>query len=440
MADAKRGLKNIGLLGGAPGRRTNAPAQYRDRQKQYFADATAAFTEIYAPYATNFVKARMQGLNPENFFAWSGAELRMADTTKQGTSLSKKTDDQKEYLIRSPAIDYVAEGAKVETMGSTWLVTNPTNLAGVNATGIMRRCNAVWRFLDWYGNVRAEPILVEKAQASATANDFQEMTLIMQGYFNIICQKNPQTEQLDHNSRLILGRRAYQITGYSDITQEFTGDDESTHLLYFTARMQEPNLEIDDMEARVAGGKTFSWAVFVTGKPSMTAGDTAAFTAASQRCGETAESTEEHPISYAWESSDPAVATVDADGTVTAVAPGTCRITAVLDENRACSGSFALTVEADTEAAPAVKFLSEVPKVLRAYDMETMTAALFKGGVQQDDPITWSWGGAEDGSCSVSAERNRLTVNCWGGSATPLTITAESGGVSAQITLALEGL
>ena len=64
MADAKHSMKNIGLLSGGNGRATNAPAQYRDRKRQYFADATARFVEEMAPYATDFVTARMQGLVP----------------------------------------------------------------------------------------------------------------------------------------------------------------------------------------------------------------------------------------------------------------------------------------------------------------------------------------------------------------------------------------
>ena len=252
MADAKHGMKNIGLLSGGNGRATNAPTQYRDRKRQYFAEATARFVEEMAPYATDFVTARMQGLVPGDFYRWSTKRIRFSDTTKQGVSLTRKTDDQKAFLVADAGVDYIPEGAKVETMGSYWLVTNPSNLSSATGNGIMRRCNAMWRFLDWYGNIREEPILVEQSLAQATANDFQEITLIMQGYFNIICQRNANTEQLDQNSRLILGRRAYQITGYSDVTQEFTGDDESTHLLYFNARMQEPNHEIDDLEAKVA--------------------------------------------------------------------------------------------------------------------------------------------------------------------------------------------
>lgn len=440
MADAKHGMKNIGLLSGGSGRATNAPAQYRNRKRQYFADATARFAEEMAPYATDFVTARMQGLIPGDFYRWSTKRIRLSDTTKQGVSLTRKTDDQKAFLVADAGVDYIPEGAKVETMGSYWLVTNPSNLSSAIGTGIMRRCNAMWRFLDWYGNIREEPILVEKSLAQATANDFQEMTLIMQGYFNIICQRNANTEQLDQNSRLILGRRAYQITGYSDITQEFTGDDESTHLLHFNARMQEPNHEIDDMEAKVAGGKNFSWAVFVAGSPRMTAGDTVPFTARSQRDGTDVESTAEHPINYVWRSDDPNVATVDADGKVTAVAEGTCQIIAALKQNPAYEGRFAVTVEASGEKTPSVKFLNEVPRYMAPYDVETLEAALFIGGVRQDAAVEWTCEGAAEGSYSVSVNGNQLTVRCWGNSPEPLTVTARCEGESVSAVIELEGL
>lgn len=438
MADAKQGMKNISLFGGS-GRRTNAPEQYRDRRRQYFASATAAFMEAYAEYATDFVSARMQGLIPGDFYRWSKKRIRLSDTTKQGTSLTRKTDDQKAFLVADSAVDYIPEGAKVETMGSTWLVTNPSNLSTAVGSGIMRRCNAVWRFLDWYGNVMEEPILVEKAQASATDNDFQDSVTIMKGYFNITCQKNTDTEQLDQNSRLILGRRAYHITGYADVTQEFTGDNESTHLLYFTARMQEPNLETDDMEARVAGGKNFSWAVFVTGAPQMTVGDAAKFTASSQRCGEAVENSKEHPIGYVWASDDPTVAAVDSQGNVTAISEGTCRITAALDQNRAYGGSFTVSVEATTEETEAVRFLGEVPRYMAPYDMETVEAALFIGGAKQSDAVKWSYSGAEDSSYTVTVNGNTLTVRCWGDSPTPLHIEAACRGQTAALDIELEG-
>lgn len=433
-------IRNVMLLGGTAARCTNAPKQYSGRRKQYTGDATALFYAERARYATDFVDARVQGLAPGDFYAWSAQRMRISDTVKQGANLNRRTDDQKEYLLENRSIDYVPEGAKVETMGSTWLVTNPANLSSAAGSGIMRRCNATWNHLDWYGNIRKEPLVVEKQQAMANSNDTQDISLIMQGYFNIICQRNPETDELDQNSRLILGRRAFQITGYSDVTQEFTGEDESTHLLYFAARIQEPDKTIDDLARRVAGGKTFSWEIRISGATMLNAGATTQMAAESLRCGEAvAGGDEKHPVSYFWETSDETVARVDAGGLVTAVSAGSCTITARLAQNNNISSEVTMTVEENTGAAE-VRFLTEPPEVLGAYEAVTLQAAYFVGGVQQEDAVVWEFSGAEEEAYTASALGNRVTIQNWGGSETPLMVTAKCGSASASANIRLEGI
>lgn len=433
-------IRNVTLLGGTAARRTNAPKQYSGRQKQYSGDATALFYAERAKYATDFVDARVQGLAPNDFYAWRGQKMRISDTIKQGASLTRKTDDQKEYLLAERGIDYIPEGAKIETMGSTWLATNPSNLSSVAGSGIMRRCNATWNHLDWYGRVRKEPILVEKQQAMATANDFQGVSLIMQGYFNIICQKNPETDELDQNSRLILGRRAFQITGYSDVTQEFTGEDESTHLLYFAARIQEPDETIDDLARRVAGGKIFSWEIRISGATVLRAGETAQMAAESIRCGEAvAGGDEKHPISYFWETSDETVARVDAGGLVTAVGAGSCTITARLAQNPEIESKITLSV-ANEKSGAEVRFLTEPPEMIGAYDAATLRAACYEGGEKKDDAVTWEISGASEDAYTAAVLGNQVTIQNWGGSETPLTVTAKYGDASISASIRLEAI
>lgn len=433
-------IRNVMLLGGTVARRTNAPKQYSGRRKQYTGDATALFYAERARYATDFVDARVQGLAPGDFYAWSAQRMRISDTVKQGANLNRRTDDQKEYLLENRSIDYVPEGAKVETMGSTWLVTNPANLSSAAGSGIMRRCNATWNHLDWYGNIRKEPLVVEKQQAMANSNDTQDISLIMQGYFNIICQRNPETDELDQNSRLILGRRAFQITGYSDVTQEFTGEDESTHLLYFAARIQEPDETIDDLARRVAGGKTFSWEIRISGTTVLSAGATAQMTAESLRCGDAvAGGDEKHPVSYFWETSDESVATVDASGLVTAVSAGSCTITARLAQNPEIESKITLSV-ADDKSGAEVRFLTEPPEMIGAYDAATLRAAYYEGGEKKDNAVTWEISGASEEAYTAAALGNQLTVQNWGGSETPLTVTANYGNASVSADIRLEAI
>ena len=49
--------------------------------------------------------------------------------------------------------------------------------------------------------------------------------------------------------------------------------------------------------------------------------------------------------SVTWRSSDTNVVTVDADGVITAVAPGTVEITATANDNESISDSLTLTVK-----------------------------------------------------------------------------------------------
>lgn len=435
MYDLKTGIGNIGAGAGSLTKASNRPKQFDDRRNPYFADATGRFIAEFAKYASNHTAARMQGLNPNDFYEWSEQLLRLADVNKRGGAIDRPTDGYKEFLVEAHEIEYVPEGAKVETMGSTWLVTNPANVSGAVGSGIMRRCNATWNHRDWYGNVKKEPMVVEKAAMNATANDFQETVLLMQGYFNIIMQYNDETAELDVNSRLMLGRSVYQITGYAEISEEFTGDEESVHLLYFTARIKEPDKEKDDVANRIANAYPFSWEVQVTGAPAMSVGSDLPFTAKSLRNGETADGDEAHPVHYLWESSDETVCTVDANGKVTARSAGVCQITATVVENPELTGTLEVSVE---EGMTGVRFTAPLPERMRPYETAEICAVYVEGGAETDKALTWTFAGDED-AFTAEVNGNKATIRCWSGSETPLAVTAAYGEEKANGTMVLEG-
>lgn len=415
----------------------NTPPQYAGKQRQYFSPETRTFTHEYAQYSSDFVEAQVQGLDPENPFAWQTRKLRMADIVKPSAAILRRADNFKSVLFADRDIEYVVPGSKIVTMGSTWIVANPFNVSGSDGETIVERCNAVWNYFDYYGNVQSEPMVVTNYRADANDSDAQEANLITKGYFNCVCQYNDATRQIDTNTRFILGTAAYRVTGYSNFSTEFTGDYQSVRLLEFTVRFEEANLEIDDMENHIAGGKNFSWDIQLIGPESVTAGATAQLEAVSVRCGETAESTAENPISYLWSSSDESVLTVDETGLVSAVSEGEAVVTATLAQNPSVSAAITLTV---AEPVNAVRFTSTVPESIGAYDDATLTAAYFEGAEETDEPLVWTFSNAAKSSYNVFVGEKSVTVYCFGYSRKALIITASHGEQSASVKIRMEGL
>ena len=433
-------ISNIGVVSGCTRKMSgNTPAQYGGRQRQYLSAGSDDFTSQYAKYASDFFAAQAQGLDPQDPTAWRTVRMRMSDLVNRSATLSRATDDYKQILIADRGITYIPAGTKFVTMGSTWICTNPENISSAHGTGVVVRCNAVWNHLDFYGNVVSEPIYVQQQLAKTSTPDAQNYLLITKGYYDVICQFNENTAQLGENSRLILGTSAYMITGFTDFIQEFTGDYDSVRLLQFTVRYEEPNAETDDMVNHVAGGKNFSWDIAITGTPTMTAGNESTFTASSKRCGETVRTSSEHEITYLWATSDANVAEIDENGAVKAVGTGECEITCTMAQNTEISGKMTVSVE-EAPTEPTVKFLGTVPEELGMYTSTIIKAAYFENGAETQETVAWTVSGAAADSFKASKEGNELTVICYGGSMTPLTITAAFGDVSATAKIWLRGI
>ena len=435
-------IRNVAVMaGGITGDHGPEPTQYIDRQYQWYGHESEALDEMMAKYASNYVQAQVQGTDPNDFYKFVTCYVRMANATHAVANSPTIAEDYKRLLFDAKTIAYFPLGAKLIALGSTWLCVNADNLTSVAASGMVRRCNSVWNYLDYYGNVCSEPIAVESHLALASTPSPQNDVIIQtRGNYNVRLQYNDATRQLGINSRIILGSAAFYITGYTDFVQEFTGDYSSVHLLEFTARYEEPNLEIDDMENHVAGGKTFSWEIFITGNEGMYTGTTQTMTAQSERCGEAVSSTTAYPVSYIWSSSDDSVATVDQNGLVTAVSEGSCKIYCKLAQNENYSASFSLSVT-DGVAGKTAAFKTTPPTAMQMYDAVTLSAAAYENGAQTADVCDWKFSFDSGASYAAIANGNECLIQCWGGSTEPLTVTADFGnGVSVSCVIALEGI
>ena len=391
--------------------------------------ASSRHYQEYAKYASDYFTADAQGLNPNDRWAWEKVTLRMADIVRASNATQKQYDDYKTILLDRMRYAYIPRGAKFVTMGSTWLCINPENISGADGIGLIQRCKAVWNHLDWYGNVKSEPMAVDATEIlRANAPDPQYQMTVMKGYYNVKCQYNEDTAQINDNTRMILGTGCYVVTGYSDFTQEFTGDYNSVRMLEFTVRKDEVNKTIDDLENHVAGGLTFTWEVVVSGPTAVKAGEEIEMSVSSIRCNEPVASTEEHPINYIWESSDESVATVDENGVVTGVSEGECEITATLEQNPEKKMSVTITVSEQSTLA----WARTPPLALSAYETAVLEVA--------EDGAEWIFSGADESTYRVSGTGKSRAVTCWSGSVEPLRVTVKKDDEEIYAVLPLNGI
>lgn len=415
----------------------NKPSQYNDRQHQYMARQTVKYVDDRAKYASDYVKARVQGLARDDFYTWLTTFIRLADIAALSASASKNIDDIKVILFKEPSIDYFPIGAKIETMGSTWLCTNPSNLSSVHGTAIVQRCNAAYNSYDYYGNIVTEPIVVEKALMASNDNNSPQNIVLMDGYFNVTCQLNDNTKWLGQNQRLILGSKAYHITGYTDFIQEFTGDYESIHILKFTIRVEEPTID-DDLINHIANGYNYTFGAKVSGVPSLSVGQTTQLKAEFIKNGVAVPATEEYPLTWEWRSSDESIATVDANGNVTAKTAGNVRIYIDLQECSGTTAYFDLSIE-EADTSSNVAFIGNVQPSLTQYRTAVLQAGYYENGVLSGETVEWSFSGAQESAYHAVVDGNQVSITCLLPDSTPLHITASYGEYFAEADIVLEG-
>lgn len=455
-----RRIKNVGLFAGtplSPSHTPGVPSPYASHAKMYFAKESNDFSWHNAKYASNNYAAQVQGVIPGTgrFEDIRGAYIRTMDLVEQSTGTQLPNDWQSVYF-HDPRIQGLYTGAKLWFGGNTWLCTAPRAVASDTGNAVIRRCTAIWNYLDFYGNVKTEPFVWAKGPANATSNEYLDYNSIAHDYQKCAIQLNADTEQLRHNTRVVLGRSVYQMSGIVDFISDFSQlvqEDGSTkprqtsepcHIMYFDLYKTEQVPELDDMEREIAGGLAFKWEIRATGNLEIQAGKTVNLGVYSLRSDADAQdvpvySTETHPITYLYESSDERIATVDAEGNVTAIAEGTVTITVTLEQNPENTADFEITVtEAETGAALALE--PELPATLGMQRSAISRVIYTENGTEVAADIEVTAGGPAPYCYSAAYENGAVTVRCWEGSAKPLVITISCNGLTITRQIQLRGL
>lgn len=401
--------------------------------KQYFIDPTQEYAKEYGYIASNFFTGQIQGLQSEDFYAYTPIKLRSSNVIQGNTGDTMPDDWQKIYIVSPQITTYIPPGAMVEYAGNTWVVFKSRGMGAEIAHALVRRCNAVINTLDYYGNVVGVPMSFAKMSTLGNANRSTEYGLLAQDYISCICQKNSISADFADNTRMILGKAAYSIRGLNDFTQAITDDPDTENLLFFTIERTEP-MEQDNMDLGVANYGAFSWEINPSGAPFMAPQTQQQMVVSSIRNGQTVESTTQHPIEYTFSSTNDEVATVDSNGVIGAVSGGNAEIIVALKQNPNITATFPVTV---AQIGTEIAFTRAVPAVLREMESVTVSAVIYQNGEATQTPVSFTFLGAANSAYAADVNGNSVTITCYAANPIPLGITAAGDGLSltAQIQL-----
>ncbi len=497
----QKGIRNAVLNGrGYMHFRTNNPHTESD-QEQYYVSETKQFYMDNLQWAHSTVLAKVQGLDYRDFYKYKECRIRISKVIDPTTG-QNLGDDWQRMIIENTNFDFIPRGAKVWFNGNTWLVTNPDNLSNATGTAIIKRCNATWNHLDWYGNVLSEPFCYgQGGNDLATANNVKINMILMDAYQHCFMQLNDETRELAHNLRIILGDQAYSVRGLQNFVQEFSDEIDSTHIQFFDVNREETLHVIDDIVNHVADGKAFKWEILIAGTSEMQIGQEYRFVATSRRNnvllpnsvtdqivyttltvnpdtgaieweivqpytgaeltlgengvleadGGTAnlfidshqqliaeDQVVAYPVTYRWESSNPDVATVDQTGKVTAVGNGTAVIKCYLEQNESKASYYTVNV-ASTASGESLKWLTMLPESIVQYQPVTLKAALFVDGVATDAEVTYEFTGADERDFEATVQGNQVTLTAYTIPYKPLHVIATCGICTLEADLPIVG-
>ena len=425
---------------------SNAPEGTRPRDSS-IEPISAVYYEEVGKYASNVFDAEIQGLDGDDWYAWTSVRLRSSDIINPTTGDHMDNTWQK-ILILDKNIDYIPVGAYVKYNNSIWIVFNPSDIAATSGTAIVLKCNTTYNQYDWYNNIIRTPMNVSKGLELAGSPFYSEYMALPSGYTHAVLQLNDDTRSIDNNTRCVLGNVAYGFYGVVNYANEFTMDDNSCHIIRADIRTTE-TVPDDDMEHHIASGMSKTFTISIAGQTLMAVGESQIVRVHAYKNGDEVFDTHERRITFSMYVEDNGIATVSPDGMIVSLAPGDTNIKAVLNENPDIYDIFHLHVVENQEVEPGqdvpitddrIEWVTPVPETLNVFDSFKLKAVHVVNGVRQPhDDIIFTFRGVAKNAYSAEIDGNTVSILAYIADKEPLVVTASCNGVSSEKRIQIVG-
>lgn len=274
-----------------------------------------------------------------------------------------------------------------------WIVTNAETIKALAPTCVVRRCNNMLKWKDDNtGQIYEEPCVIDYLIKESRDYSTGGSTIVQpSGFIDVITQYNERSNKIKPSKRFLFGNpdnwMGYKIMGggLNNFDRQLTSDSRSGGLLRLSMLANQWNKTTDDLVNGIADVGEYTYRLDLnTNSISMSTGNTYKLVPSYSINGSNTLS-----VSYVWNSSNEAVATVDSNGIVTAISSGSVLITCSSSDNSDAHDSCNITV---TSVPTSNNSIIVNPNRGYIYEGESQVydVRLYLDGIAQLDTFTFS--------------------------------------------------